>query len=70
MKYHAYTKSELAHLYFPDAEVHVATNRLSRWIGRNRELKEALEAAGYRTRNRCLTARQVRLITQYLGEPE
>ena len=29
MKYHAYTKSELARLYFPDAEPHVATNRLS-----------------------------------------
>lgn len=70
MKLHAYTKSELARLYFPGSVVHVATNRLSRWIARNEELQEALLATGYQPRNRCLTARQVQLIVHFLGEPD
>ena len=70
MKLHAYTKSELARLYFPGSAVHVATNRLSRWIARNEELQEALQATGYQPRNRCLTARQVQLIVHFLGEPD
>lgn len=70
MKLHAYTKSELAQLYCPDADPHIATNRLSRWIARNDKLKAALKAAGYRTHTRCLTAQQVRIIVAHLGEPD
>lgn len=63
------TKSQLALLYFPHAETHVATNRLTRWINLNQSLREELEAAGYRPRQRRLTAAQVRIIVAHLGEP-
>lgn len=70
MKIHAYTKRQLAQLYFPDVSPHVATNRLTRWMNRNPQLMEALQAAGYHTRDRCLTVRQVRIIVDFLGESD
>ena len=44
MKIRSYSKKELALLYFPDSHPHTASNHLMRWINRNRELCQALEA--------------------------
>lgn len=66
----AYTKSELALRYFPTtADPHVAVNHLMAWIDRCRPLAEALQADGYRKTAKLLSPRQVRLITDHLGDP-
>ena len=38
----SYPKSELAQLYFPDSDPHVATNHLAQWIKRCPPLVAAL----------------------------
>lgn len=63
------TKGELAQQYFPGRDPHGATNRLREWINRCHGLHESLTAAGYTDHQRMLTARQVQLIVEYLGEP-
>ena len=62
-------KGELALLYFPESERHAAVNRLMNWIKECRGLPEALKATGYNTHQRMLSGRQVRIITEHLGEP-
>ena len=44
MKRKSYAKSELAMLYFPDSDPHVATVRLMGWIRRCHELHDRLTA--------------------------
>jgi len=69
MKIKSYPKSELALLYFPDADPHVALNRLNSWIKRCQPLSEAL-AGCYQSRfAKFFSAQAVRLIVEYLGEP-
>ena len=69
MKIKSYPKSELALLYFPDADPHVALNRLNSWIKRCQPLSEAL-ACCYQSRfAKFFSAQAVRLIVEYLGEP-
>ena len=63
------TKSELAKLYLPDHTNHSAVNTLVYWIAYNRPLTEALQNTGYRKTQKLLTAKQVELIYEYLGEP-
>ena len=44
----AYTKKELALLYFPNSSTpHVAVNHLISWIKRCRPLMQELEESGY-----------------------
>ena len=64
-----YTKKELALLYFPTATPHVAVNRLMSWISRCKPLHDALLDQGYRKTTKWLSPREVKLITEYLGEP-
>ena len=64
-----YTKKELALLYFPSATPHVAVNRLMSWIRRCKPLHDALVAQGYRKTTKWLSPHEVKLITEYLGEP-
>lgn len=66
---HAYTKKALALSYFPDADPHVATNRLTQWVKRCQPLWQELQAMGYEPTQRYYTPRQVRRIVYYLGEP-
>lgn len=63
------SKAELAMRYAPELTPHSAVNRLMAWIRLNPTLTEALAAAHYHTRQKVLTARQVALIVEHLGEP-
>lgn len=65
----SYPKSELALLYFPGADPHVALNRLNGWIRRCRDLHAALECCHLSPRAKFFSAQAVRLIVEYLGEP-
>lgn len=65
----AYTKSELALMYFPQSETHAAVNHLMSWIKQCPELMAALYATGYKTTNKMFTPRQVRLIIDTFGQP-
>ncbi|MBR6170106.1 MAG: DUF4248 domain-containing protein [Bacteroidaceae bacterium] len=69
MKIRSYAKSELAMLYFPDSDPHVATNHLNAWIRRCPPLVAAL-AACYQSKNaKFFSPQAVRHIVEYLGEP-
>ena len=67
----SYTKSELAHLYFPKLSRECATHKLNRWIKHCTCLYEELTKPefSYQSAMRNFTAREVRLIVHYLGEP-
>ena len=66
----AYTKKELALLYFPNSSTpHVAVNHLISWIKRCRPLMQELEESGYHKVSKFFTSREVRMIISYLGEP-
>ena len=69
MKIRCYSKQELATIYFPDADPHVAVNRLNGWIKRCRPLHEALQQCSLGKYSKFFSARQVALIVEYLGEP-
>ena len=69
MKIRCYSKQELAMIYFPDADPHVAVNRLNGWIKRCRPLHEALQQCSLGKYSKFFSARQVALITEFLGEP-
>lgn len=65
----AYGKSELAMMYMPHLMPSSALRTLNNWIGRNHELQQALKHAGWTLKTHILTPLQVRIITEYLGEP-
>lgn len=65
----SYTKKELALTYFPASAPHVAVTRLVRWINRCKPLHAALLDQGYQKTSKWLSPREVKLITEYLGEP-
>ena len=65
----SYPKSELALLYFPDSDPHVALNRLNSWIKRCRPLVDALSGCYQSRHAKFYTPKAVRLIVEYLGEP-
>ena len=65
----SYPKSELALLYFPDSDPHVATNHLNAWIRRCPPLVAAL-AGCYQSKNaKFFSPQAVRHIVEFLGEP-
>lgn len=69
-KIQAYTKSELAMLYFPDClSSTTAVKHLMGWIRRNEMLKKKLKELGYVKVARILTPKEVEAIVYYLGEP-
>jgi len=65
----AYTKKELALLYFPDSNPRTAVNHLMTWIRRCTQLWGQLQATGYNVTSKAFTPRQVRAIVAQLGEP-
>ena len=65
----AYTKKELALLYFPSAEPHTAVNRLMSWVKRCKPLHMALIAQGYKKTAKWLSPREVAIVVEHLGEP-
>ena len=64
------TKTDLAMAYFPNStSKETARRNLQRWIKRNPELRENLQASGYRATQHYLSPRQVKIIYDMLGEP-
>ena len=68
-KIKAYTKKELALRYFPDSMPRTAVNHLMAWIRRCPSLWQELAATGYEPTCKAFTPRQVKIITEMLGEP-
>ena len=68
-KIKAYTKKELALRYFPQSNPRTAVNHLMVWIRRCHPLWQELLATGYEPTCKALTPRQVKIITEMLGEP-
>ena len=68
-KIRSYTKKELALLYFPDSTPQQAVRHLMQWIRRCDDLWKPLNESGYRKTDKSFTPRQVKAITDNLGEP-
>lgn len=64
-----YEKGELALLFFPSLGRKAAGKKLRRWMCRCRPLMEALQGEAYCLNSRYYSAREVRAIVHYLGEP-
>ncbi len=65
----AYTKKELALMYFPDSAPRTAVNHLMSWIRRCTSLWQQLQQMDYSINSKTLTPRQVKAIVEQLGEP-
>ena len=66
----SYGKSELAMLYFPNAQTPGgALSNLNFWIRRCTDLSAALRACGMARKAKSYTPKEVALIIYYLGEP-
>lgn len=63
------TKQELALMYAPDLTPHSAVNRLMKWVKFHPVLWTQLQQTGYQNHSRILSAHQVQLIVEHLGEP-
>ncbi len=68
-KIRAYSKKELALMYFPDSQPRTAVNHLMAWIRRCTSLWQQLQGMGYQTTCKAFTPREVRAIVEQLGEP-
>ncbi len=65
-----YGRRELALLYFPgEGSLAGKVAQLKRWLQRDPGFYQLLKENGYKPRGHTLSARQVRLITAFLGEP-
>ena len=65
-----YGKSELAMLYFPNAETTKgALSNLSFWIRSNKKLVKELRKCGKPPKSKSYTPREVALIIHHLGPP-
>ena len=63
-------RRDLAIMYFPDKSPDQAVRNLRRWIENCTDLVAALKEIGMpRKHKKDLTARQVRIIMEYLGDP-
>ena len=65
----AYTKKELALLYFPDSTPETAVKHLMTMIRRNDMLWDELQEMGYYNRRKTFTPREVKAIFDWLGAP-
>lgn len=64
-----YEKGELAQLFFPNLDKKAAGKKLRRWMCRCTPLMEELQNEAYCLNARSFSAREVRCIVYYLGEP-
>lgn len=69
MEIKSYSKKELALAYAQELSISGARQRLAFMMNRNPGLMEQLSLTGYRKEQRVLSAMQVKLIFEYLGEP-
>jgi hypothetical protein len=65
-----YDKHRLAQLYFPELSAAAAVDKLRRWIRRCSPLMEELRRVSFCPKSKMFSAREVRLIFYYLGEPD
>ena len=65
----AYSKKELALMFFPDSTPRVAVNHLMALIRRCDMLWDELQETGYKTSSKVFTPRQVRAIVDWIGAP-
>lgn len=69
MEIKPYSKKELAIAYGSGLSVSGARQRLAHMMNMNTRLMMELNRTGYEKSQRMLTALQVKLIFEYLGEP-
>ena len=69
MNTRAYSKKELALLFFPDSTPETAVKHLMALIRRNDMLWDALQEMGYYSKSKTFTPRQVQAIIDWLGAP-
>ena len=69
MEIKSYPKSELAMLYFPNSQPRAAVNHMNEWIKRCQPLKAVLADCHQCRYAKFWSAKAVRLIVDYLGEP-
>ena len=65
----AYTKKELALMYFPDSTPDTAVKHLMSTIRGNDMLWDELQAMGYQNNRKTFTPREVTAICEWLGAP-
>lgn len=65
-----YNKVELARMYFPNLSNSVAVAKLRRWMRNCTPLMEELVNGDFHPKLKMYSAREVRLITHFLGEPD
>ena len=65
----AYTKKELALLFFPVSTPSTAVNHLMSLIRRCDMLWDELQKTGYKNTSKVFTPRQVQTILEWLGPP-
>lgn len=65
----AYSKKELALMYFPDSTPEAAVKHLMALIRRNDMLWDELQEMGYYSRSKTFTPRQVQAVIDWLGAP-
>lgn len=65
-----YDKVELAKMYFPKLSNPVSVAKLRRWMRNCIPLMEELTAGDFHPKLKMFSAREVRLIVRFLGEPD
>ena len=66
-----YDKVELAHMYFPKLSQSASVAKLRRWIHNCTPLMKEFEIDGnFHPKLKMYSAREVRLIVHYIGEPD
>ena len=65
-----YDKIELARMYFPYLSHPVSVAKLRRWMRNCHPLMDELLAGDFHPKLKMFSAREVRLIVHYLGEPD
>ena len=65
----AYSKKELALLFFPDSTPETAVKHLMALIRRCDMLWDALQGMGYYSKSKTFTPRQVQAIVDWIGAP-
>ena len=68
-KTRAYSKKELALMYFPDSTPETAVKHLKMMIRSNDMLWDELQEMGYNKRRKTFTPREVKAIFDWLGAP-
>ncbi|MEI6882379.1 MAG: DUF4248 domain-containing protein [Bacteroidota bacterium] len=68
-KMRAYSKGELAQLYFPVINKESASKRLREWIKENKVLLKKLKRIGYTPEQKIFSPAQVKAIVEEFGEP-